>query len=221
MRRAGGSDFRRVQPFVERVAAAVALVSIAPVVLVLGAILVISSGFPVFFFQARVGRGGKTFRLVKLRSMRPGKPGPSITASGDPRIFPLGALLRRYKLDELPQLWNIVRGEMQFVGPRPELPKYVDPEDPRWQAVLRERPGLTDLSTLVYRHEEEFLAKCPDPERAYSEVLLPRKLELSAAYGRIRNPFADLKLILLTARYSFLPRGFDPKRILAIFLEQT
>jgi lipopolysaccharide/colanic/teichoic acid biosynthesis glycosyltransferase len=212
---------RYVQPLCERIAAAFALLLLAPVFALAAVAIVIESGRPVFFLQTRVGRGGKPFRLFKLRSMRVGAAGRSITAGGDPRVSRVGALLRKYKLDELPQLWNIVRGEMQFIGPRPELPAYVEPQDARWRAVLREKPGITDLSTLVYRNEEEILARFPDPERAYREELLPRKLELSAAYGRVRNPGADLKLILLTARYSFLPNGFDSNRILKTFLERA
>jgi len=165
-----------------------------------------------------VGRGGEVFLLFKLRSMRVGPPGSFITASGDPRVSRVGAWLRKYKLDEMPQLWNIMRGEMQFVGPRPETPPFVEADSALWCAVLREKPGLTDLSTLVYRHEEDILARCADPVRAYREELLPRKLALSASYRRVRSLGADCKLVFLTARYSFLPHGFDPDRIVETFL---
>jgi lipopolysaccharide/colanic/teichoic acid biosynthesis glycosyltransferase len=210
----------RIQPILEKLAAAGALLCFSPVLAIAAAAVLLETGRPVLFRQTRVGRGGAPFSLFKLRSMRVGQPGSSITAGRDPRVSRVGALLRRYKLDELPQLWNIMRGEMQFVGPRPELPAFVEPADPLWRAVLREKPGLTDLSTLVYRNEEDILARRSDPERAYREELLPRKLALNASYRRVRTPGADFKLVLLTARYSFLPHGFDPDRIVKTFLNQ-
>jgi lipopolysaccharide/colanic/teichoic acid biosynthesis glycosyltransferase len=211
---------RKIQPTLERLAAAVALICVSPVLAIAAAAVLLETGRPVLYRQTRVGQGGKPFWLFKLRSMRVGPPGSSITAGGDPRVSRVGARLRRYKLDELPQLWNVMLGEMQFVGPRPETPSFVEPDNALWRAVLREKPGLTDLSTLVYRNEEDILARYSDPERAYREELLPRKLALNASYRRVRSPGADFKLIFLTARYSFLPYGFDPDRIVKIFLQQ-
>src|SRR5450432_1352919 len=211
---------RKIQPGLERLTAAVALIGFSPVLAIAAAAVLLETGRPVLFRQIRVGRAGEPFSIFKLRSMRVGPPGSSITAGGDPRVSRVGAVLRRYKLDELPQLWNIMRGEMQFVGPRPELPSFVEPGNALWRAVLREKPGLTDLSTLVYRNEEDILARRSDPERAYREELLPRKLALNASYRRVRSLGADCKLVLLTARYSFLPYGFDPDRIVKTFLEQ-
>ena len=212
---------RKIQPILERLTAAVALLCFSPVLAIAAAATLIETGRPVLFRQTRVGRGGEPFWLFKLRSMRVGAPGSSITAGRDPRVTRVGALLRRYKLDELPQLWNIMRGEMQFVGPRPELPRFVEPGNALWRAVLRERPGLTDLSTLVYRNEEDILARRSDPEQAYRKELLPRKLALNASYRQVRSLGTDFKLVLLTARYSFLPYGFDPDRIVKIFLERA
>jgi lipopolysaccharide/colanic/teichoic acid biosynthesis glycosyltransferase len=141
--------------------------------------------------------------------MRNGARGPSITAASDPRVTRAGAILRKYKLDELPQLWNVARGDMSIVGPRPEVPRYVNYDDPRWRQVLEERPGLTDLATLVYRDEEQILAQASEPEAYYREVLLPDKLQLNLQYQRNRNLLFDLRLILTTVRYSFLPAGFN------------
>ncbi len=205
----------------ERLAAAIGLLCLSPVIAAAAAAILIESGRPVLFRQIRVGRDGRPFRLLKLRSMLSGASGRQVTAAGDPRISRVGALLRRYKLDELPQLWNILRGDMQLIGPRPELPLYVDMQDPLWRAALRQKPGLTDLSTLVYRNEEEVLSRWTDPERGYREEVLPRKLALSVAYGRVRGLRTDLKLIALTARYSFIPSGFDPEKILNTFQEHA
>ena len=212
---------RGIQSLLERLLAAAILTCFSPVLALAATAILVETGRPILFRQTRVGRGGEPFSLLKLRSMRVGEPGSAITSGGDPRVSRVGALLRRYKLDELPQFWNIVRGDMQFVGPRPELPSFVEPGSALWRLVLREKPGITDLSTLVYRNEEDILARCADPERAYREELLPRKLALSAAYRRVRSLGADCKLLWLTARYSFLPYGFDPDRIIRTFLEQA
>jgi lipopolysaccharide/colanic/teichoic acid biosynthesis glycosyltransferase len=191
------------------------------VLLAAAACLAAESGWPVFFRQARVGRNGKPFTLWKLRSMQTGQAGRRITGRGDPRVTRVGAVLRKLKLDELPQLWNIVRGEMQFIGPRPEVPAFVDPGDALWRAVLADKPGLTDLATLVYRNEEEILGRCADPERAYREEILPKKLDLSLRYSRQRTLMSDCKLLLLTIRYSFLPAGFDSGRLAAALVGES
>lgn len=204
---------------IERLAAGLALVLLAPLLAVAALAIVLEGGFPVFFRQERVGKNGRVFRLIKLRSMRNDKHGTLITAARDVRVTRVGATLRRYKLDELPQLWNILAGHMQFVGPRPEVPAMVDGSDPLWHAVLAGKPGLTDLATLIYRHEEEILARAADPDAAYRRELLPHKLSLSIAYRRTRNLGTDLKLLWLSARYSFFPRGFDAETIKRTFLE--
>jgi len=203
---------RRARELAESLLAAAALAAVLPILAVAAACLAIESGFPVLFRQVRVGRGGKPFTLLKLRSMRAGAAGPEITAGEDPRITRVGAFLRKYKIDELPQLWNVLKGDMQFIGARPEVPSMVDASDPLWQAVLSEKPGLSDVATLIYRSEQEVLAQFADPDRAYREEILPRKLRLSAAYMSRRTLAADCRLVMLTIRYSLLPSGLDPTR---------
>jgi lipopolysaccharide/colanic/teichoic acid biosynthesis glycosyltransferase len=140
-----------------------------------------------------------------------------VTKAGDPRVTWIGQWLRRYKLDEIPQLWNVIRGDMAIVGPRPEVPRYVDLDDPRWTAILSYRPGITDLPTLLYRNEEEILAAAADPEQHYRDTVLPDKLSLNLAYARSWTPLQDLHLILLSIRYSVLPSGFDAAALRARF----
>ncbi len=188
---------------------------------VLGAIALLiwwDDGFPVIFRQARVGRHGKLFNILKFRTMRVHAPGLPITASGDHRVTRVGRSLRRFKLDELPQLMNVLRGDMSLIGPRPEVPEFVELNDPRWRAVLSVRPGITDLATLVCRDEERFLGATPDPARCYRETVLPAKLQLNLEYQRSRSFRQDLRLLFLTVRYSFFPAGFDPDRLCQRFL---
>jgi len=151
--------------------------------------------FP-FFRQDRVGRGGRSFVLWKLRTMRAASRGAAVTAGGDPRVTRVGRLLRKTKLDELPELWNIAKGEMSFVGPRPEVPRYVDPADPLWARVLEARPGLTDPVTLSLRNEETLLAGIEgDREAFYREFLLPYKLRGYAEYLERRTGWTDLRVL--------------------------
>jgi lipopolysaccharide/colanic/teichoic acid biosynthesis glycosyltransferase len=133
----------------------------------------------------------------------------------------LGAFLRRFKLDELPQLWNVLRGDMDLVGPRPEVPEFVDMRDPVWSAVLEVRPGITDVATLLYRNEEALLAGSPDPERYYVETILPAKLQMNVDYLRRRSFSLDLRLILLTVWYSVLPGIGNPAAATQAFCART
>jgi len=168
---------------------------------------------PFFFRQKRVGQHGRMFDLLKLRSMRVAASGKLITREGDHRITRVGAFLRRFKLDELPQLWNILRGDMYWIGPRPEVPRYVEINNSMWSEVLKLKPGITDLATLVFRDEEKLLAQYRDIEGAYRQRILPAKLALNLQYAQARNWWTDLKLLILTARYSFVRRGFDANRV--------
>ena len=189
--------------------AAAGLLLLAPVLAALAVAILWDDGAPVFFGQTRVGRKGKPFRIWKFRTMRTGSQGTVITAAGDPRVTRAGAVLRRCKLDELPQLFNVLKGDMSLVGPRPEVPEYVQLEAPIWQAVLQVRPGVTDLATLLYRDEEKLLGASDDPTAFYREIVLPAKLRLNLGYLRSRSFLRDLKLILLTIRYSLFPARFD------------
>jgi lipopolysaccharide/colanic/teichoic acid biosynthesis glycosyltransferase len=170
-------------------------------------------GLPVLYRQQRVGRQGALFTLWKFRSMTSGVVGPSITSGRDPRITRVGRYLRKYKLDELPQLWNVLRGEMSFIGPRPETPEYVDRTNEVWARIHGVKPGITSLATLIYRNEEALLMQYPNPELAYRDVILPEKLSLNIEYLNRRSLRSDLRLLFLTMYYSVCAGRFNPKTI--------
>ena len=171
------------------------LVASSPILLAAATLVAATSPGPVLFRQTRVGLGGRPFTLLKLRTMRMAPEGSQLTASGDSRITPVGRWLRRFKLDELPQLWNVIRGDMSLVGPRPEVPRYVDAADPLWQSVLSARPGLTDPVTLRLRDEEALLAGAEDVEGFYRERLLPWKLRGYRDYLARRSWASDLGVL--------------------------
>jgi lipopolysaccharide/colanic/teichoic acid biosynthesis glycosyltransferase len=193
--------------WMERMLAAAGLAALSPLLAVLAVAVWLETGRPVLFRHRRVGQGGRTFELLKFRSMVVNHGGPSITRSGEARITRVGRFLRRWKLDELPQLVNVLRGEMSLVGPRPEVPEYVDLGDPLWQRVLRARPGITDPASVEFRNEEELLAGVEDLDGYYRKVLLPRKLELSAAYLERRSFGSDVAMLFRTVAASWLSRG--------------
>ena len=170
--------------------------------------IAVTSPGPVLFRQRRVGRGGRPFTLYKLRTMRPSSTGSDVTARDDPRITPFGRLLRRTKLDELPQLWNVLRGDMGLVGPRPEVPQYVNVDDPLWQRVLEVRPGITDPVTLRLRDEEALLGAVDgDRERFYRQELLPSKLREYASYLDRRSWRTDVQILVRTVAVLLGARG--------------
>ena len=182
------------------VGAAAGLLLLSPLLLGLALLVRVTSGAPVLFRQVRVGRGGRDFTLYKFRSMtvcRAAERG-TFDAGRSARVTPVGRLLRRTKLDELPQLWNVLRGDMSLVGPRPEVRKWVEAYPERWARVLAVRPGLTDPASIVYRREEELLAAATDPERAYREDVLPAKLDLYEAYVRAHGVGRDLVILWKT-----------------------
>jgi lipopolysaccharide/colanic/teichoic acid biosynthesis glycosyltransferase len=175
----------------------------------------LTSRGPVFYRQMRVGKDGHPFHIVKFRSMNgvASKMSPGITVSGDKRITRLGMILRRYKIDELPQIWNVLRGDMSLVGPRPELPKYVEVYSPEQKLVLCVRPGITDLASLAYRHEEEILSRHEDPEQVYRMEILPDKLAQNLGYIRNISFRTDLRIIFATiGRSFFLSRTLGSRR---------
>lgn len=192
---------------------ALAITAFAPLLVVISVAIAIADGQPVFFRQERLGLGFRPFSICKFRTMRPlaaGETRSGITAARDPAITPLGRLLRRWKLDELPQLWNILRGDMSFFGPRPELPQYVAACQADYRQLLAVRPGLLDPATIQFLREADLLPTGPDREAIYRTQILPRKLALSLAYLRRRTWRSDLGLVIPAAK-GLLGPGRSPE----------
>ncbi|GEM_PF-221794 len=190
------------------VAAALGLLLLLPLFLLLGVLIKLDSPGPVFFRQERVGLHGRRFRLFKFRTMTVEPPARDlqITVGADPRITRVGAVLRRTKLDELPQLLDVLRGTMSLVGPRPEVPQWVERYPPQRRAqILSVRPGITDLASIRFRNESDILAQADDPERAYLEVILPEKLRVAGNYIDHASLKSDLQLLGLTLRTVVAP----------------
>ncbi len=187
--------------FIDVVLAAVGLALSSPVLLVAAVAVRLDSPGPIIFRQLRVGRGGQLFYILKLRTMRTGEPGSPVTTERDPRITRCGRCLRSTKLDEIPQLVNVLRGDMSMVGPRPEVPKYVMmwPKDARKQ-VLSVRPGVTDPASIEFRRESELLAEAGDPEQYYVSVILPRKVAIYCDYVRGLSLAQDFAILVRTLR---------------------
>lgn len=183
----------------DRVMALLGLVFLSPILLLTAILVRIDlPGEPVLFRQERVGKGGRLFTIVKFRTMFPGHGGDSISVSGESRITPLGAFLRRYKLNELPELWNVLKGDMSFVGPRPDVPGYADQLQGPDREILRLRPGITGPATLKYRNEEELLAGVDDPRSYNDEVLFPDKVRINRYYLHHYSFLMDIKIIIAT-----------------------
>lgn len=178
----------------------VGLILLSPLFVLAAALVKLTSDGPVFFCQERVGRNFQPFQIMKFRTMVVDAPqqGGQLTAGRDPRITAIGRVLRATKIDELPQLINVIKGEMSFVGPRPEVPKYVDRYREDYAELLRVRPGITDFASLKYRHESELLGASDDPESTYVKEILPDKIELGKDYIRQQSLVLDLKLICMT-----------------------
>lgn len=177
------------------------------ILLFIGLSVWLFSGGPIFFRQTRVGWRGRDFTLFKFRTMaiQSGTEKGSFEAGRQHRITPIGRVLRLTKLDELPQLWNVLRGDMSLVGPRPEVRKWVEVYPERWAKVLEVRPGITDPASIQFRHEEEFLARSVNPEQTYRDVVLPQKLDLYEAYVRQQSFFGDLAILGKTAWVVLFP----------------
>jgi lipopolysaccharide/colanic/teichoic acid biosynthesis glycosyltransferase len=176
------------------------LIVISPVLLIAACAIFFDDGGPVFFKQVRVGRDGKLFKIWKYRTMvvNAEKSGGQLTVGGDRRVTRVGKLLRKTKLDELPQLFNVIAGEMSMVGPRPEVPRYVEMYAEGQRQVLALNPGITDEASIKYRAESEVLAQSTDPERTYVEELMPEKIELNMQYARHASMATDIMVILRT-----------------------
>lgn len=197
--------------------ATLGLVILFPLLVSVAAAICLASGRPVFFLQERVGQHGRLFKLVKFRTMEPsdGEDVTSITVRGDSRVTSVGQFLRRTKLDELPQLWNVMMGDMSLVGPRPEVPEIVADYTHDMLEVFSVRPGITSVASLLLADEEGLLASAPDPERAYREVLVPFKVGLAMEHVRRSSFLFDLGVLCRTVWSLTLGRAFhagkDPK----------
>lgn len=153
---------------------------------------------PVFFIQKRVGKNGKLFNIIKFRTMSVSHSGSSVSVKGESRITPLGAKLRKYKIDELPELWNVLIGNMSFVGPRPDVPGYADILEGEDRKILKLKPGITCEASLKYANEEEILSEQSDPVKYNNEVIFPDKVKINLDYYYKNNLLIDIKIILKT-----------------------
>lgn len=173
---------------------------LTPVFILIALAIIVNSGTPVLYFQVRVGKGNKDFKLFKFRTMYSDaeKKGLLTVGGRDPRITPVGYYLRKFKLDELPQLFNVLIGDMSLVGPRPEVRKYVEMYTPLQKQVLNVKPGITDYASLEYINENELLAKSNDPEQTYINEVMPAKLKLNMKYIEETGLGTDLYIILRT-----------------------
>lgn len=183
----------------DRVASFFGLLVLWPVLLTVAVLIRVKMpGGPVIFKQKRVGQNGKLFTMYKFRSMTVGHGGSSVSVAGESRITPLGAKLRKYKLDELPELWNVLIGDMSFVGPRPDVPGYADKLEGEARAILKLKPGITGPASLKYRNEEEILAQQPDPIKYNDKVIFPDKVKINLEYIKHWSFLTDIKLIIET-----------------------
>ena len=181
-------------------ASGLGLLLLSPLFLIVAIWIRLDSPGPVFYRQTRVGRYNKDFRLLKFRSMRVGsdKKGLITVGGRDPRVTRSGYYIRKYKLDELPQLINVFKGDMSLVGPRPEVRKYVDLYTPEQLHVLDVRPGITDMASIRYRNENELLEQAADPEQFYRDTVMQDKLRINLKYVSDHSFFKDIKIILMT-----------------------
>ncbi len=176
------------------------LLILLPVLMLTASLIKCSSPGPVLFKQERIGLNGQPFQIIKLRTMvvDAEKSGRQITVYDDPRITKVGKYLRKFKIDELPQLYNIFKGEMSLVGPRPEVSKYVEMYSEQQLAVLSVKPGITDYASIEFRNEDELLALSDNPEQVYIEIIMPYKLKLGLKYIKDMSLITDLKILLFT-----------------------
>ena len=182
----------------DRLMALIGLLFLWPVLLIVAILIKCQMPGPVLFVQPRVGRNGQLFNCHKFRSMTVGHGGSSVSVAGEARITPLGAKLRKYKLDELPELWDVLIGTMSFVGPRPDVPGYADKLQGEDRIVLTLRPGITGPATLKYRNDEELLATVKDPIRYNDEVIYPDKVRINRYYAEHYSFIKDIQMIFCT-----------------------
>ena len=195
-----------IPPVIQKTVSLAGLVAAAPVLGATAAVIRATSNGPALFRQQRMGKDGRPFTLYKFRTMAESNHGPGVTAGGDKRITKIGKLLRKTKLDELPELWNVVKGDMALVGPRPEVLDYVELDDPLWKAALQVRPGITHPVTINLRNEEELLAEAKGKtDDFYREMLLPYKLKGYIEYAQSQTWTGDLKTLVKTAVVVLVP----------------
>jgi len=174
------------------------LIIFLPLLVIIYIIILFIDGYPVLFVQKRVGKYGKTFKMIKFRTMKKNDQKNTVSVRGDNRITKLGSFLRKYKLDELPELLNVLLGQMSFVGPRPDVPGYADILEGEDREILNLKPGITGPATIKYTNEEEILAKVDDPQKYNDEVIFPDKVKINLEYYKNNNVLMDIKIILKT-----------------------
>ena len=188
-----------MKTLLDKTAALVGLIMLSPILLITALLIRIKMpGGPVIFRQQRVGRHGQLFTIYKFRSMTTGHQGSSVSVAGEARITPLGAILRRYKIDELPELWNVLKGDMSLVGPRPDVPGYADKLTGDDREILLLRPGITGPASLKYRNEEELLATVDNPQEYNDTVIYPDKIRLNRYYLHHYSFWKDIQMIICT-----------------------
>jgi lipopolysaccharide/colanic/teichoic acid biosynthesis glycosyltransferase len=180
------------------IASFLGLLVLSPVLLLIAILIKLQMPGPVFFIQERVGQNARLFKMVKFRSMNVNHGGNTVSVKGESRITPLGATLRKYKLDELPELWNVLKGDMSLVGPRPDVPGYADTLKGESARILELRPGITGPSSLKYRDEEELLSRVDNPQQYNDEVIYPDKVRINIKYLHNQSLWLDLRIIFCT-----------------------
>ena len=180
----------------------IGLILLSPIFLIISLLIALSSKGGVFYKQTRVGKDNIDFKVYKFRSMIVDADKKGLLSIGkdgrDPRVTKIGYILRRYKLDELPQLINVLKGDMSLVGPRPEVRKYVDLYDDNQKEILKVRPGITDIASITFKNENDLLSQSPNPEQYYIQEIMPKKISLSLEYVKTRTLIKDIKLIFKT-----------------------
>ena len=186
--------------FADILSSSLLLVALGVPMLVVALAIRCREGAPILFRQQRMGRHGQPFTILKFRTMRTPRPGDAEVSSGDAdqRITRIGQTLRRHRMDEWPQLWNVLRGDMSMVGPRPEVPRFVDLQNAQWKVVLQVRPGITGPDALAFKDEGDLLSRSDDPESTYREDILPAKLKMQEGYARNRTLMGDFVLLFRT-----------------------
>ncbi len=184
----------------DTIVAIIALVFLSPLMVIITVGIKCTSKGPIFYKQQRIGQKSTPFTVYKFRSMRVNNPAkhPDVTTVSDPRITAYGRFIRRHQLDKLPQLWNVIKGDMSLVGPKPELEKYIQHHERLYRSILQVRPGMTDMAAILFKNESRMLATYPDPEWAYTTVMLPKKIALYNAYITNISFLKDMHIIFKT-----------------------